>query len=60
VKRSRVQSNRQIFGVPAVLAILSAVGLIAALLGELWFDVVSWVFLAVPVLVVTRALRRRG
>ncbi len=60
MRRSRVLSNRDIFGIPTVLAVLSTVGLISALLGEDWFDIVSWALLAVPVLVVMRALRRRA
>lgn len=60
MRRSRVLSNREIFGIPTVLAILSMVGLVSALLGERWFDIVSWALLAVPVLVITRALRRRA
>jgi len=60
VRRSRTLSNREIFGIPTVLAVLSTAGLLSALLGEHWFDIVSWTLLAVPVLVVARALRRRA
>ena len=49
------------FAVPVVLWALTAVGLLAALLGDGWWDAASWVTLAVPVLVVlARAARARG
>ena len=56
------QSLTQIFSVPAVIAIVSAVGLLAALLGDGLWDAVSWLALAVPVAValgcVARSRRR--
>jgi hypothetical protein len=39
----------QIWGAPILLAMISAIGLIAALLHDGIGDVVSWIALAVPV-----------
>ncbi|MCA1402203.1 hypothetical protein [Bradyrhizobium sp. BRP56] len=44
------RSLTQIFGAPLVIAIVSAVGLISALVGDGWWDAVSWVGLGLPVL----------
>jgi len=45
----RRQSLRQIFAVPLLLALLSAVGLVSALVGDGVWDALSWLTLAVPV-----------
>lgn len=60
MRRSRTLSNREIFGIPALLAVLSTAGLVIALLGETWFDIVSWILLAIPLLAVGQAIRRRA
>jgi hypothetical protein len=39
-----------VFRIPLMLAALTLVGLVAALLGDDWLDVVSWVGLGIPVL----------
>ena len=49
---------RQIFRVPALLAILSMIGLVSALVGDGAFDVISWATLAVPILVIIAILAR--
>jgi hypothetical protein len=41
---------RQIFATPILIGVLSTVGLIAALVGDGWWDGVSWLTLALPVL----------
>jgi hypothetical protein len=41
---------RQIFTVPLFVGVLSAAGLISALVGDGWWDRLSWIFLSVPVL----------
>lgn len=38
------------FLLPSLLAVLSAVGLITALLGESWWDSLAWVGLGLPAL----------
>ncbi len=50
-----------VFGVPAAIALVTFLGLVAALLGDGLFDAISWVGLLVPLLVIGWALRgRRG
>jgi hypothetical protein len=44
-------STRQIWGAPLTLGVVSAVGLVAALLAYGLWDVLSWIALAVPVAV---------
>jgi|AGTN01.3.fsa_nt_gi hypothetical protein len=46
------RSLRQVFGVPSILQILTLVGLVAALLDDGIWDVVSWIALAIPLLVI--------
>lgn len=45
-------STRQIWGMPVVLALASAVGLLSALLGDGIWDAVSWAALGAPVAVI--------
>ena len=49
----------QIFATPTLIALLSLVGLLAALLGNGVFDWVSWVGLAAPVVIVGWAMKAR-
>jgi len=46
-----MKTNRQIWGMPVVLGLLTVVGLLVALLGDGIWDLVSVAALAVPVLV---------
>jgi len=39
----------KVFGIPALIALLSAAGLFAALLGDGAWDVLSWLGLGIPV-----------
>ena len=48
-----------VFGIPLLLAACSLVGLVSALPGDGWRDIVAWVGLAVPVLAIGLAIRRR-
>ena len=60
MKRPKRQSLRAIFLVPAVLAALTCVGLVSALLGDEMWDGLSWLTLSVPIVVVVwYALVRR-
>lgn len=52
MSRRRGLSTGAIFRVPLLLALLSLVGLLAALLGDGPWDAVSWVGLGVPVAVI--------
>lgn len=49
----------RVFRVPAFLAVVSAVGLVAALVGDGVFDLLSWVALGIPVVVILLALAGR-
>jgi len=53
------RSNRDIFAVPMLIAVLSLIGLVSALTGDGLRDVVSWATLGVPVAIVGWAMRRR-
>ncbi|WJR80286.1 hypothetical protein [Bradyrhizobium sp. NP1] len=51
---------RAIFAAPFAVGALSLVGLVAALVGDGAWDAVSWVTLAVPVLLFVRFVWRRA
>jgi hypothetical protein len=55
---------RAIFAAPALLAVLTGVGLMSALLGDDIWDALSWGMLSVPIAVFATyfalAVRRRG
>ncbi|QOZ31617.1 hypothetical protein [Bradyrhizobium sp. CCBAU 53421] len=53
------RSLTQIFVAPLVIAILSTVGLIGALVGDGWWDAVSWAALGLPVLLYLLFIWRR-
>ena len=54
------QSLAAILAVPAVLAILTAIGLVSALFGDDLWDRVSWVALGVPIAAAAWFGLRRG
>lgn len=47
------------FGAPTAIAVASLIGLVSALLGDGLRDWISWVGLAVPVVVILWALKAR-
>ncbi|MHC6156103.1 hypothetical protein ACVSQB_30550 [Bradyrhizobium elkanii] len=53
------RSLTQIFAAPLVIAIVSTVGLISALVGDGWWDTVSWAGLGLPVLLYLVFIWRR-
>lgn len=53
------RSLTQIFAAPLVIAIVSTVGLISALVGDGWWDAVSWMALGLPVLLYLLFIWRR-
>ncbi|WP_050426429.1 hypothetical protein [Bradyrhizobium tropiciagri] len=53
------RSLTQIFAAPLVIAIVSTVGLISALVGDGWWDAVSWAALGLPVLLYLLFVWRR-
>jgi hypothetical protein len=48
-----------VFALPLLIAVLSALGLLSALTGDGWRDMMSWLGLAAPVLAVVWAMRAR-
>ncbi|WP_114394772.1 hypothetical protein [Oleisolibacter albus] len=56
---SRPAGLRTIFAMPALIAAVTLVGLVAALLGNGLLDLVSWAALLVPVAVIGWALLLR-
>jgi hypothetical protein len=48
-----------VFGVPIGLALVIAVGLLAALLGDGLWDAISWIGLGTPLAVIGWHVRRR-
>ena len=53
------QSTRQVFAWPALIAALVALGLFAALLGDGWWDALSWLGLGIPAWLSVRGIARR-
>jgi hypothetical protein len=49
----------QIFAAPIVIGVLSIVGLLAALIGDGWWDAVSWLSLTLPILLYLFFVLRR-
>ncbi|HEY4204452.1 MAG TPA: hypothetical protein VGM35_05490 [Xanthobacteraceae bacterium] len=54
----RHMSMRRIFRIPALLAVVTAFGLVAALLGDGVWDGASWFALAVPLVVTAYCVLR--
>lgn len=50
MKKTAHRNIRQIFAAPLAVAIVSTFGLVAALVGDGFWDASSWAALAVPVL----------
>lgn len=55
----RSQSTWRIFTWPLIIALLSAGGLFAALLGDQGWDVAAWIGLGIPALLGLQGLLRR-
>lgn len=49
------QTNWRIFRWPLVMALANAVGLVAALIGDGWYDLVSWATLGITLVVIAVA-----
>ena len=56
VRRKRF-NLRQIFLAPLILGIITTGGLIFALVGDGWWDVVSWLALTIPIAVTAWYIR---
>lgn len=50
--------TRSTFALPAIIAASSLLGLLSALLGDGWRDMLSWAALSAPLLAVAWAWRR--
>ncbi|WP_426205676.1 hypothetical protein [Pseudomonas sp. TWP3-1] len=57
--KPRQSSFWKVFSTPLVIALLSAAGLFAALLGDGLWDGLSWVGLGVPTAIALRGLLQR-
>ncbi|MBV4521306.1 hypothetical protein KVG88_14670 [Pseudomonas sp. SWRI74] len=57
--KPRQSSFWKVFAAPTVIALLSATGLFAALLGDGFWDSLSWLGLGVPALLGLRGLLQR-
>jgi hypothetical protein len=51
-----IQSLRQIFKTPLLLAVITAAGLVSALVGDDLWDALSWAALAIPLVVAAWAI----
>ena len=49
----------RIFAAPTLIALASLIGLVAALLGDDAFDIVSWIALSIPVIAIVWAIAQR-
>ncbi|OFJ42725.1 hypothetical protein BJN42_26950 [Pseudomonas koreensis] len=58
--KPRQSSFWKVFSTPIVIALLSAAGLFAALLGDGIWDALSWVGLGVPAVLAINGLMRRS
>jgi hypothetical protein len=47
---ARRRTIGQIFGIPILIALLSAIGLVSALIGDGIWDSISWITLLIPIL----------
>lgn len=55
---SRRRSNWEVFRIPLLVAALSTWGLVSALVGDGIYDVISWITLGIPVLIIIWATTR--
>ena len=56
-RRAASRTGWQIFRWPLLMAIANAVGLVAALVGDGWYDLLSWATLGVTLIVMLAAWR---
>jgi|GEM_PF-1221891 len=58
VRNLRKGPRGGVFGIPALIAAISLVGLVSALVGDELLDVISWTTLGIPVAVMLWAYAR--
>jgi len=56
-RRTAGQTGWQIFRWPLAMALANAVGLVAALVGDGWYDLISWATLGLTLVVIVAAWR---
>ena len=56
-RKTVAQSNWRIFRWPLLIGIISIVGLVSALVGDGWYDVLSWLCLGACILLMVAAWR---
>ena len=56
---SKGSTLRKIFAIPALVAVLTAGGLFAALLGDGWWDALAWLGMGVAAVLSIRGLLAR-
>jgi len=56
-RRIGAQSGWQIFRWPLLMGLANAIGLVAALVGDGWYDIVSWVTLGATLVIIVMAWR---
>lgn len=56
-RKGNSQTGWQIFRWPLLMALANAIGLVAALVGDGWYDLVSWATLGLTLVVIVAALR---
>ena len=59
LRTAHSQSPGQVFRIPIWIGVLSAVGLVTALVGDDAWDAASWLTLLVPIVAATWGWRRR-
>lgn len=55
--RTSGRTTSRIFQWPLLMALANAVGLIAALIGDQWFDLISWATLGLTLVIMVAAWR---
>jgi len=56
-RRAEGRSGGRIFRWPAAMALANAIGLVAALVGDGWYDLLSWATLGATIVVMLAAWR---
>ena len=59
-RRTKHQSLLQIFGLPTATLLVSFAGLVAGLVGSGLPDLLAWLLLSIPLLLIARCWMRRG
>ena len=55
IGRSSSTRTRDVFLAPSIVALVSGVGLLSALIGDSWYDVIAWLALSLPLGIALRS-----